>query len=258
MNDVTCDQVRALSLDPGTPATDWTRRPEIAAHVRRCFDCRDWLEAFAAGARTWTSLPGGEFTDQVLARTSGLEAVVSDLPQLAHMDPGPGFAERVLLATSLKPEPHGWRARAAAGWWALVRRPRFAWEAAYVATVCWVLLFGNPVGAIEWSTTAIGTVARERLGPPVAELRTDIETWRARYAPVAAPAEEARGESPVPVPPIVRAWQTAAQGLSGVAAALVDAARAMWDRVTAWIGALTGAPAQAPVEPPADPARSRQ
>ena len=101
-----------------------------------------------------------------MARTAGVEAVVRDLPLLADMDPGPGFAERVLMATSRKPATEGWRTRVAGAWRAMVRRPRFAWEAAYVATVCWVLVFGNPVGAIEWSATSIRAVARERLGPP--------------------------------------------------------------------------------------------
>ena len=163
MSGITCDQIRTMGLDPGASPADWASRHEIASHIEHCADCQDWMRDFAVAARAWTSCPADAFTDQVLARTSGLEAVLRDLPLLAELDPGPGFAERVFLATSNTPEPRGWRARAAAAWWALVRRPRFAWEAAYVVTVCWVLVFGNPVSAIEWSAANLGTVARDRL-----------------------------------------------------------------------------------------------
>jgi len=99
------------------------------------------------------------FTEQVIVRTSGVEAVLRDLPLLADMDPGPGFTERVLLATSEQPVPEGWRARAAGTWRNLVRRPRFAWEAAYVATVA-----GSCSSATRWapSSGARRTSARLR------------------------------------------------------------------------------------------------
>jgi hypothetical protein len=180
-----------------------------------------------------------------------------DLPLLAEMDPGPGFTERVLLATSRKPAPLGWRARASGAWRALVRRPRFAWEAAYVATVCWVLVFGNPVGAIEWSATNIGAVARERLGPPVKELRADLAMWRGTLAPEPATAAAA-GAKAEPVPPVVRAWQSATDWLRAVTASVVEALRLGWESVGGWLDRLAGHPAAPSTEPRGDAARSPQ
>jgi hypothetical protein len=257
MSGTTCDQIRAATLDPGASPRDWTGLPEAAAHVRQCAACQDWLEAFAAGERAWTSVQAGDFTDDVIARTAGLEAVLRDLPRLADMDPGLGFTERVLRATSMKPAPAGWRARASAGWRALVRRPRFAWEAAYVATVCWVLVFGNPVGAIEWSTSNLGAVARERLGPPVKELRGDLETWRATLKPAPSSAHsDPAGAQADEVPPVLRAWQASAEWVRGVATSVGETFSTAWERVIEWFARVLGEPPNPSTEPPPGAARS--
>jgi hypothetical protein len=257
MSGITCDQLRAAALDPGASPRDWIRLPEATAHVRRCAVCQDWLEAFTAGEQAWSSVPADDFTDQVIARTAGLEAILRDLPRLADMDPGLGFTERVLRATSTKPAPAGWRARVSAAWRAVVRRPRFAWEAAYVATVCWVLVFGNPVGAIEWSTSNLGAVARERLGPPVNELRGDFETWRDRLAPEPAPtAGTAAGPQAESAPPVLRAWQAAAEWVRGVATSVAETFSTAWARVVEWFARVRGEPPNPSTEPPAGGARS--
>jgi hypothetical protein len=257
MSGITCDQLRAVWLDPGASPADWASRPEIASHIDRCADCQDWMRDVAVGARAWTSCPADAFTEQVLARTSGLEAVLRDLPLLAELDPGPGFAERVFLATSNTPEPRGWRARAAAAWRALVRRPRFAWEAAYVVTVCWVLVFGNPVSAIEWSAANISTVARERLAPPVREIRADLEAWRATLVPepqaVGAGAAGPRADAPA----AARIWQAAVEWLREASSSVVEVMVRAWDAVAALLGAEPG-DAGPSTEPRDGPARSRQ
>jgi hypothetical protein len=259
MSRITCDQIRTAALDPASRSGDWTRLPDVAAHIRRCVACQDWLDAFTAGEQAWASMPGDDFTEQVILRTSGVEAVLSDLALLAEMDPGPGFTARVLLATSRKAAPQGWRARASGAWRDLVRRPRFAWEAAYLATVCWVLVFGNPVGAIEWSAANIGTVARERLSAPVRELRGDLETWRAGLARDAVLTQgAAAGQGAEPTPAVVRAWQSAASWLRGIAASVAEAFAAAWDGVAAWMERLAGEPSSPSTEPPAGPARSHQ
>jgi len=202
MSGIACDQIRTATLDPGTRPGDWTRRPDAAAHIRQCTACQDWLDAFAAGAQAWVSESADAFAAGVIARTAGVETVLRDLPMLADKDPGPGFAERVLAANISEAGAAGLAHPRLRRVWALVRRPRFAWEAAYVATVCWVLVFGNPVGAIEWGATNIGVVARERLGPPVKELRADLETWRGRLA-----AEPPRGRVRPPARgPTRRPW----------------------------------------------------
>jgi len=259
MNRLTCDHVRAAVLDPGTVQGDWVRHPDAAAHVQECPSCRDWLEALAAGEQAWAAESADRFAAQVIAQTSGVEAVVNDLPLLADLDPGPGFAERVLMATSRKRATEGWPARVAGAWRAMVRRPRFAWEAAYVATLCWVLVFGNPVGAIEWSATNIRVVARERLGPPVSDLRADLDAWRARIAPgPAAPAGEATGPQIEPVPPVVQVWEAATNWLRGLTASVVNAIAFAWERVTSWSEQPAGERPAPPGEPPAGPARSPQ
>jgi hypothetical protein len=257
MSGITCDQIRAATLDPGASPRDWTGLPEATAHVRHCAACQDWLEALAAGEQAWTTVPADDFTDHVLARTAGLEAMLRDLPRLADMDPGLGFTERVLRATSMKPAPVGRRARASAAWRALVRRPRFAWEAAYVATVCWVLVFGNPVGAIEWSTSNLGAVARERLGPPVKELRGDLETWRAALKPEPASARgNPAGAQADPTPPVLRAWQASAEWVRGVASSVAGAFSTAWERLVEWFARVLGGPSNPSTEPPAGAARS--
>lgn len=259
MNRLTCDYVRAAILDPGTVPGDWVGRPDAAAHIQQCPSCRDWLEAFAAGEQAWAAEPADRFAAQVIDRTAGVEAVVCDLPLLADLDPGPGFAERVLMATSRKPATERWRPRVAGAWWAMVRRPRFAWEAAYVATVCWVLVFGNPVGAIEWSATSIRAVARDRLGPPVNDLRADLDAWRSRIAPgPVPPAGEAAGPRVEPVPPVVRVWEAATNWLRSLTASVVNAIARAWERATSWSEQPAGERPAPPGEPPTDAARSPQ
>lgn len=255
MTVITCDQIRALALDPAGAPADWVSRPDIDAHLNQCADCRDWVGAFSTGLRSWAALPADAFTDDVLARTSGVEAVLRDLPLLAELDPGPGFADRVLLATSRKPAPEGWRARAAAAWAVLVGRPRFAWEAAYVATVCWVLVFGNPVGAIEWGATNLSAAARERLGPPAQELRTDIESWRGRLATSPSAVAPPAANAPEPAPPIVRAWQAASDWLRRITDSMAGALWAEWRRVAAALG-IASDEAAPPTEPRSEPVRS--
>jgi len=259
MSGLTCDQIRAAVLDPGVRHGDWTRRPDAASHIRQCAGCQDWLDAFAAGEQAWRAEPGDAFAAAVIARTTGVEAVVRDLPLLADLDPGPGFTERVLMATARRPAPEGWRARVSGAWWALVRRPRFAWEAAYVATVCWVLVFGNPVGAIDWSAANIGAVARERLGPPVQEFRADLGAWRGRLAPGPASAHGApSGTQAEPAPFVVRAWQEAAGWLRGLTSAVAEALTLAWERAAAWFDRLADQFSEPSAEPQADAVRSPQ
>jgi hypothetical protein len=257
MSGMNCDAIRAAALDPRGLPRDWLERPAIASHLGDCQDCRDWLEAFGAGEQAWAEEPADSLADGVVARTSGLEALLRDLPSLAEMDPGPDFEERVLLATSRRKASRGWRERAVSAWWAVVRRPRFAWEAAYVATVFLVLAFGNPVGAWQRGTSTVATAAQERLGGRVAELRAGLESWRAAWAPATSTAPGASAEAQASHP-IVRAWQAGAAQLQRVTAFVVDAMERTWVSVSRWIGRLLDAMFPPSTEPAADPARSPQ
>jgi len=258
MTDLSCDTIRVALLDPRDRPRGWMARPDVEAHLRACPACRDFVEAFSQGERAFVEAPAVSFADAVLARTAGLEALLRDLPSLADMEPGPGFAERVLLATSRRPHAPGWRTRLAAAWWALVRRPRFAWEAAYVATLCWVLLFGNPVGALEWSATNIRTVAEDRLSGPAREIRSDLDAWRSQFAadPGAIPGGASSGAAAPH--PAVRAWQAGAAGAEQVVRALQDALDSAADLVGEWLGWLSDRLGPPPTEPEATPARSGQ
>jgi hypothetical protein len=78
-----------------------------------------------------------------------MQELETDLPQLAVMGPGSEFTKGVLLSTSLLPigvreVRIDWKRRISELWFQLLQRPRFSWEAAYVATLVVVLLFGIP------------------------------------------------------------------------------------------------------------------
>jgi predicted anti-sigma-YlaC factor YlaD len=73
-----------------------------------------------------------------------------DLPTLALADPGPGFTEEVLAATlplSSRLARLGRRLRQQ--FERLTRRPRFAWEAAYVGAMILMLIFGTPLSPLR-------------------------------------------------------------------------------------------------------------
>lgn len=258
MSGMMCDTIRATALDPREQPGDWAARPAVVAHLRDCQDCRNWLEAFGSGARAWATEPVDAFADSVLARTAGVDALLVELPSLAEMDPGPGFAQRVFLATSRRPAGAAWRTRWAGAWRALIRRPRFAWEAAYVATVCWVLVFGNPVAAWEWSASNIGAIAKERLGGTVNELRADLESWGTRWAPEPTPVPGAASQEPGAEYWVVRAWQAGAEQIQRGAAYVYDAVTRALTTVGEWVAWLVDQIWPPPAEPQAGPVRSPQ
>ncbi len=85
------------------------------------------------------------------------------LPTLAEFDPGPGFTAAVLDATRQAPQERGpRRIRPGELWDRLVRRPLFAWEAAYAATVLFALLFLNPLLDVGPSSVRALSAARDR------------------------------------------------------------------------------------------------
>jgi hypothetical protein len=245
-------------LDPLDQPGGWLTRSDVASHLRSCPDCRDWFDAFREGTAAWETEPAGALTDRVMAATTGLDDLLRELPALAEMDPGPGFAECVLLATSRSSAPDGWHTRLASAWWALVRRPRFAWEVAYVAIVCWVLVFGNPVRAWEWGSSTVTAAARQRLSGPVTELGADLASWRQRWIP-----DQVQGQAAGPVDervenPIVRAWQAGARQMERVRASVVRAMEAAWTGVSGWIRRFVDVIFPPRTEPDAEAARSAQ
>jgi anti-sigma factor RsiW len=93
----------------------------MALHLEHCSSC----SAIAAGVMELSDL----------------------LPDMAQVDPGNDFTQDVLQATLharplIFPAP---RLTSCIEWWnRLIRRPRFAWEAAYIGTLFFLLILGNP------------------------------------------------------------------------------------------------------------------
>jgi len=106
-----------------------------------------------------------------------LDQVRVELPLLAWMDPGDGFAADVLAATAAnaapRPSPRsGWWSRAAETWELLARRPRIAMEGAYAAAAIAVLVLGFPAQSIaELPTRAFHSVRAE--GASVEQVLSD-------------------------------------------------------------------------------------
>jgi anti-sigma factor RsiW len=74
-----------------------------------------------------------------------LKELHAELPRMAELDPGPVFTREVLAATTRRQSSSPGRLEALAAWWdAVIRRPRFAWEAAYLGTLLLALVIGNP------------------------------------------------------------------------------------------------------------------
>ena len=245
------DRLQALfdgELDEG-------ERRRCARHLEGCPSCRDLAEPLGA-----TMMPPEDLVDVVLASTSGspcgraegllcdwldgkmaatdqelmgahldscsdcralaatMTRLEAELPLLAELRPDPGFVEAVLAATL----PARVRLRR---WWAAVwpqwvRRPRFASEAAFVATIAIVLVFATPGSPLEALPTKALELART---DPGARLEAPVAAIEERFAvQVKEPlsARYAQGEAEI------RAWAEAAQARG----------RALTGEVVSWLG----------------------
>jgi len=77
------------------------------------------------------------------------------LPTLCEIEPPPGFTSRVLAATTRAVGRHAF-----AEWWErLLARPRASLELAYVGTLLFVLLVGNPVAAFRGASGTANRLA---------------------------------------------------------------------------------------------------
>lgn len=206
---------RARSLLAGEPDGPLARldRDLVAAHLEQCAPCRDVA--------------------------ADLGALSMALPDLAVLDPGPGFTERVLAVTSRRPAA----ARGVAWWrgrWAVwVARPRFAWEVAYVATLCWVVVLGGPVTAWEWSASKVAAVAERPLPERVLELRVDVPSLKTALVSEAAPRVGAvEGMAARLAGRMVDLWRTGAAWIERLADQVRVALGAAWQRALTWFGEM--------------------
>lgn len=214
---------------------DDSERQRCARHLESCPRCRELTEPLAAAAP-----PPEDLLGAVLARTCGspcgraesllgdwldggltgadrellaahlgscggcralaaaMTRLAAELPALAELRPGAGFVDAVLAATLPV------RARLRRWWSAIwprwVRRPRFASEAAFIATLVLVLVVAMPGSPLEAVPSRALDLAQT---DPAAKLEAPVAALEERVADrVIAPlaAFYARGES------AARAW----------------------------------------------------
>jgi predicted anti-sigma-YlaC factor YlaD len=166
---------------------------EARSHLSRCPECVELVSILKDDWTSVDATAPGHLTDAILERTSGnpcetalgrltdfvdqdligvdrglvslhlddcpdcrsvagaLDQLSADLPTLAENEPGRGFVTAVLSATS---ERSTLAADLVSFWRGLLRRPRFAFEAAYVGTVLMVALV-SVLGARDLGETAV-------------------------------------------------------------------------------------------------------
>lgn len=98
------------------------------------------------------------------ALAASLAELKETLPQMGELEPGIHFASRVLRATSRllpEPRPNPWL-RIQQWWQRLIQRPRFSWEAAYLATILLVSVLGNPLTAFRDLSLRVGEVYQSK------------------------------------------------------------------------------------------------
>lgn len=208
----------------------------VASHLARCGECRAFVSA-------WT-------------------LVSAALPTLAESDPGPGFAAAVIARTSRRPAA-AWRGRLRALGSRLVRRPRFAWEVAYVVTLCWLLVVGSPVAVLDWTTARLGAVAADTVPAGVRDARghvqARVQTWREWLDEEVARASGAVGDGTVAAGDYARGVQDrVAQTWTRAVSGIGDLLASSWQAVVEWVTRVFGGRGSDPREPPATPARSSQ
>jgi anti-sigma factor RsiW len=102
-----------------------------------------------------------------------LRAMGPVLASLAEVEPGPDLLVSVLDATSRRPKERvgsgfsriaGWQAWVAGWSELLLSRPRLSLEAAYIGTVLFVLVFGNPAATLHAASARTVAVAETGIG----------------------------------------------------------------------------------------------
>lgn len=164
----------AGGLDAGT--TDLARR-----HLEHCAACR--------------------------ARLAGLEAAQRLLPGFADLDPGEPFTGAVLARTrDLRPQALD---PFLEGWARLMRRPRAALEAAYLATAAGLICTQLPVPGFDRAVgPAMAALIRQEVRP-LAECSSLRQAWS---SPLPAPPAAAAAPS---TPRLLRSAQAAWSHLTG-------------------------------------------
>ena len=219
-----CERARVLLASAADEALGPADMVLVRAHVAGCREC-------------------GLFE-------SALGRALEGLPALAVLVPGPLFAAEVLARTSRRPASPAWAARARAAWQGVVRRPRFAWEAAYVCTLCWLLVFVDLIAALDWTTARVGAAARTAVPARIETAQVHVKTLRDQVVgEVARTAEGLVEAGRASATGAARTWQQqAAAWAMDQASAFADRLSSSWNTMAAWFAALF-------TEPPPAPAR---
>ena len=144
----------------------------------------------------------------------------SELPQLALVEPALDLTDEIVASTSGLRARQVARRRAVQEWLQrLVARPRFAWEAAYVATVLLALLFGSSLSPLkEVPSRALAMIqvdprpAATTAATQLRDLHGDIgaagsRVWDGTAGRVAGAGREASGQVAERHPGMRQAWQ---------------------------------------------------
>lgn len=157
-----------------------------------------------------------------------LSRMAVDLPALAELRPDERFVLDVLARTVPRRRRAARRfARLVAGWRALVQRPRFAWEGAYLGMIILVLLFAIPTsplaGVPQRALVLVRSNPVARLGEQTSELApryrvTVHTTWKDTTKQIAAATRDLRDD--------------VAAGSSSTLEAIRTELGTIWDRLT--------------------------
>ena len=137
----------------------------------------------------WVDREFGELDDELVAGhvdhcaecealTVALRAMREDLPRLAEMEPDAAFVDDVLAATVGAARPVPWVARLDDWFGKVMQRPRIAWEGAYLATACLLLLIFFPGSPLAGMPTKVLDMTREspnRIEQPFVAFRTNLD-----------------------------------------------------------------------------------
>ena len=198
-----CRELARLAQGPAWPGLDLA--PAVLARTTGpgCGRARGLLDDLADGVlgALDADLVRGHLAgcDDCACLARALSALRRDLPLLAELDPGPGFASAVVARTRWAAPGATLRARCARAWKEMVlRRPRFALEAAYVLTAIVLVVFGVPGDLLAGLSRQLRDAAAVELPHRIEgalsgkaeDLRSGVrEAWRESGAPI---ADEAR------------------------------------------------------------------
>lgn len=203
-------ELLAAGLDDPSAGTD---RLLLHGHLATCGDCR--------------------------ALEGALLALARDLPRLAEVSPGPGFAEAVLRRTlPFEVQIRRWWD---ALWPQLWHRPRFATEAAYVGLVVVVLIFATPSSPLAAVPSEALAIAQE---PPLPRLELPAVELAPRLAAAKRALRTSQGAR------VAAEWGTELRATAGDAAELVIEVRTQmgtfWDEAASLLETRDATPSSEP------------